>query len=80
MDGDFAPMLELVELRKKHGFLLVIDDVSLTRSSNRCSLVIYETRILISVMFFRLMQHLYVVRTVVESQKSIGVRMILIYA
>ncbi|KAF9615636.1 hypothetical protein IFM89_027178 [Coptis chinensis] len=26
MDGDFAPILELVELRKKHGFLLVIDD------------------------------------------------------
>ncbi|KAH9325856.1 hypothetical protein KI387_006034, partial [Taxus chinensis] len=26
MDGDFAPMVELVELRKKHGFLLVIDD------------------------------------------------------
>jgi len=29
MDGDFAPMPKLVELRKKHGFLLVIDDVSL---------------------------------------------------
>jgi 8-amino-7-oxononanoate synthase len=27
MDGDFAPMVELAELRKKHGFLLVIDDV-----------------------------------------------------
>ncbi|XP_042510265.1 8-amino-7-oxononanoate synthase isoform X4 [Macadamia integrifolia] len=26
MDGDFAPMVELVELRKRHGFLLVIDD------------------------------------------------------
>ncbi|KAK6250418.1 hypothetical protein SCA6_004423 [Theobroma cacao] len=26
MDGDFAPMVELVELRKKHSFLLVIDD------------------------------------------------------
>ncbi|XVF08489.1 hypothetical protein REPUB_Repub07fG0007500 [Reevesia pubescens] len=26
MDGDFAPMVELVELRKKHNFLLVIDD------------------------------------------------------
>ncbi|KAM7491762.1 hypothetical protein LguiA_034683 [Lonicera macranthoides] len=26
MDGDFAPMTELVKLRKKHGFLLVIDD------------------------------------------------------
>ncbi|OMO94854.1 Aminotransferase, class I/classII [Corchorus capsularis] len=26
MDGDFAPMVELVELRKKHHFLLVIDD------------------------------------------------------
>uniref|UniRef100_A0A0C9RNB3 TSA: Wollemia nobilis Ref_Wollemi_Transcript_9000_2152 transcribed RNA sequence n=1 Tax=Wollemia nobilis TaxID=56998 RepID=A0A0C9RNB3_9CONI len=26
MDGDFAPLVELVELRKKHGFLLVIDD------------------------------------------------------
>ncbi|GMH10848.1 hypothetical protein Nepgr_012689 [Nepenthes gracilis] len=26
MDGDFAPMIELAELRKKHGFLLVIDD------------------------------------------------------
>lgn len=29
MDGDFAPMVELVKLRKKHGFLLAIDDVSL---------------------------------------------------
>jgi len=29
MDGDFAPMSELVKLRKRHGFLLVIDDVSL---------------------------------------------------
>ena len=28
MDGDFAPMNELVKLRKKYGFLLVIDDVS----------------------------------------------------
>jgi len=27
MDGDFAPMVELAGLRKKHGFLLVIDDV-----------------------------------------------------
>ncbi|CAH2074149.1 unnamed protein product [Thlaspi arvense] len=26
MDGDFAPMEELAQLRKKHGFLLVIDD------------------------------------------------------
>ncbi|MQL93071.1 hypothetical protein Taro_025708 [Colocasia esculenta] len=26
MEGDFAPMRELVELRKKHGFLLVIDE------------------------------------------------------
>ncbi|XP_015877955.2 8-amino-7-oxononanoate synthase isoform X1 [Ziziphus jujuba] len=26
MDGDFAPMIELVKLRKKYGFLLVIDD------------------------------------------------------
>ncbi|KAL8162008.1 hypothetical protein V2J09_013497 [Rumex salicifolius] len=26
MDGDFAPMNRLAELRKKHGFLLVIDD------------------------------------------------------
>ncbi|XP_021286596.1 8-amino-7-oxononanoate synthase-like [Herrania umbratica] len=26
MDGDFAPMVELVELRKRHNFLLVIDD------------------------------------------------------
>ncbi|KAG4155343.1 hypothetical protein ERO13_D03G106400v2 [Gossypium hirsutum] len=26
MDGDFAPMLELVELRRKHNLLLVIDD------------------------------------------------------
>lgn len=28
MDGDFAPMIELVKLRKKYEFLLVIDDVS----------------------------------------------------
>ncbi|XP_077237922.1 biotin F [Tasmannia lanceolata] len=26
MDGDFAPLVELVELRKKHAFLLIIDD------------------------------------------------------
>ncbi|XP_028117223.1 LOW QUALITY PROTEIN: 8-amino-7-oxononanoate synthase-like [Camellia sinensis] len=26
MDGDFAPMSELAKLRKRHGFLLVIDD------------------------------------------------------
>ncbi|XP_062150692.1 8-amino-7-oxononanoate synthase [Alnus glutinosa] len=26
MDGDFAPMVELVKLRKKHQFLLVVDD------------------------------------------------------
>ncbi|XP_012080103.1 8-amino-7-oxononanoate synthase [Jatropha curcas] len=26
MDGDFAPMVELANLRKRHGFLLVIDD------------------------------------------------------
>ncbi|KAL5745948.1 hypothetical protein ACOSP7_027094 [Xanthoceras sorbifolium] len=26
MDGDFAPMIELVKLRKKYGFLLVLDD------------------------------------------------------
>lgn len=29
MDGDFAPMVELSKLRKKHGFLFVIDDVSI---------------------------------------------------
>lgn len=29
MDGDFAPMVELAKLRKKHGFLFVIDDVSI---------------------------------------------------
>lgn len=29
MDGDFAPILQLVELRKKHKFLLAIDDVSI---------------------------------------------------
>lgn len=28
MDGDFAPMVELVKLRRKYGFLLVLDDVS----------------------------------------------------
>ncbi|OMO94878.1 Aminotransferase, class I/classII [Corchorus capsularis] len=28
MHGDFAPMLELAKLRKKHGFLLVIDDAA----------------------------------------------------
>ncbi|KAF3976448.1 hypothetical protein CMV_000362 [Castanea mollissima] len=26
MDGDFAPMVEIVKLRKKHQFLLVVDD------------------------------------------------------
>lgn len=31
MDGDFAPMIELAKLRKKYGFLLVIDDVSLPK-------------------------------------------------
>ncbi|KAL7146565.1 hypothetical protein ABFS83_06G050200 [Erythranthe nasuta] len=30
MDGDFAPMTELVKLRKKHGFLFVIDDAHAT--------------------------------------------------
>ncbi|MQL99330.1 hypothetical protein Taro_032051 [Colocasia esculenta] len=30
MEGDFAPLLELVELRKKHGFLFVIDDAHTT--------------------------------------------------
>ncbi|KAK4480623.1 hypothetical protein RD792_013701 [Penstemon davidsonii] len=30
MDGDFAPMTELAKLRKKHGFLLVIDDAHAT--------------------------------------------------
>lgn len=30
MDGDFAPISELVELRKKHNFLLVIDDAHAT--------------------------------------------------
>ncbi|XVF77540.1 hypothetical protein PTKIN_Ptkin14bG0053100 [Pterospermum kingtungense] len=30
MDGDFAPMVELAELRKKHGFLFVIDEAHAT--------------------------------------------------
>lgn len=29
MDGDFAPLKELAALRKKHGFLLIIDEVCL---------------------------------------------------
>jgi 8-amino-7-oxononanoate synthase len=32
MDGDFAPLPELVKLRRKYGFLLVIDDVSILSS------------------------------------------------
>lgn len=28
MDGDFAPMVELVKLRQEYSFLLVLDDVS----------------------------------------------------
>lgn len=34
MEGDFAPMVELAELRKKHSFLLVIDDVSMASRFN----------------------------------------------
>lgn len=30
MDGDFAPITKLVQLRKKHGFLLAIDDAHAT--------------------------------------------------
>ncbi|KAL3521403.1 hypothetical protein ACH5RR_019552 [Cinchona calisaya] len=30
MDGDFAPIVELVKLRRKHGFLLAIDDAHAT--------------------------------------------------
>ncbi|KAJ4775897.1 8-amino-7-oxononanoate synthase [Rhynchospora pubera] len=30
MDGDFAPLTQLVQLRKKHGFLLAIDDAHAT--------------------------------------------------
>lgn len=29
MDGDFAPIADLVNLRKKHNFLLAVDDVSM---------------------------------------------------
>lgn len=29
MDGDFAPFPELIKLRRKYGYLLVIDDVSI---------------------------------------------------
>lgn len=36
MDGDFAPMIELVKLRKKYGFLLVLDDVSSLEFSSIC--------------------------------------------
>eukprot|EP00252_Welwitschia_mirabilis_P006925 TRINITY_DN17889_c0_g1_i1.p1 TRINITY_DN17889_c0_g1~~TRINITY_DN17889_c0_g1_i1.p1 ORF type:complete len:257 (+),score=67.66 TRINITY_DN17889_c0_g1_i1:31-771(+) len=35
MDGDFAPMVDLVALRKKHGFLLVIDDAHGTLTCGR---------------------------------------------
>ena len=45
MDGDFAPMAELAKLRKKHGFLLVIDDVSILE----CSHVYLEFTILFGV-------------------------------
>lgn len=36
MDGDFAPMSELAKLRSKHGFLLVIDDVSIASLDMLC--------------------------------------------
>jgi 8-amino-7-oxononanoate synthase len=40
MDGDFAPLKDLAALRKKHGFLLIIDEVWLHLqliSSSHCT-------------------------------------------
>lgn len=34
MDGDFAPMVQLVRLRKKYNFLLAIDDVGAVKFLN----------------------------------------------
>ncbi|TVU41457.1 hypothetical protein EJB05_14976 [Eragrostis curvula] len=36
MDGDFAPFPDLVKLRRKYGFLLVVDDLHLTCHVDNC--------------------------------------------
>ena len=46
MDGDFAPMVELAALRKKHGFLFVLDDVSPSEIDSYILFVI-QTKILL---------------------------------
>jgi 8-amino-7-oxononanoate synthase len=53
MDGDFAPFPELVKLRRKYGFLLVIDDVSILSPLKYDFTDLGANRILFAFCFFK---------------------------
>ena len=75
MDGDFVPLPELVKLRRKYGFLLVIDDVSILSSLNTVFFWPNINQVMLQISFSRHMEHLFVVRMVVVHLSCLNVRM-----
>jgi len=82
MDGDFALLPELVKLRRKYGFLLVVDDVCIL--SPLLSYIFFlhifaATKIMFAIAFSRHMERLFAVRTVVVYLSCLHVKMTLIF-
>jgi hypothetical protein len=85
MGSNFAPLPELVKLRAKYGFLLIVDDVSILSHLLRTLLfnhegVLLATKLCLQIKSFlsRLMEHLCMARMVVAHLSCLDAKMTLI--